>query len=75
MQPESAEAQLWLARAQIASENFVEALLQLEPLSKSQPNNAEVFELLAQGYSALGKKLEAERAESRARTLRKNRQR
>jgi len=74
VQPQNAEAQLWLARAQIASGNLVEALRQLEPLSKSQPDNAEVFESLAQVYSGLGKKEEAERAESRARTLRKNRQ-
>jgi choline-sulfatase len=74
LQPQNAEAQLWLARAQIASGNFVEALRQLELLSNSQPNNVEVFESLAQAYSGLDKKAEAERAESRARTLRKNRQ-
>lgn len=74
LQPQNAEAQLWLARTQIASGKFVGAVQQLEPLSNSQPNNAVVFELLAQGYSGLGKKVEAERAESRARTLRKNRQ-
>jgi len=74
MQPQNLEAQLWLARAQIASGNFVEALRQLKPLSKSQPNNAEVFELLTQGYSGLGRREEAERAESRARRLRKNQQ-
>jgi choline-sulfatase len=72
MQPQNAEAHLWLARAQIASGNFIEAMRQLEPLSKSQPNNAEVLEMLAQGYSGLGKKEEADRAETRARTLRKN---
>jgi choline-sulfatase len=74
LQPQNAEAQLWLARAQIAYGNFVEALRQLELLSNSQPNNVEVFESLAQAYSGLDKKAEAERAESRARTLRKNRQ-
>ena len=74
MQPQNEEAQLWLARTQMASGNFTEALRQLEPLTKSQPDNAEVFELLAQGYSGLGEKAQAERAESRARALRKNRQ-
>ena len=74
MQPQNEEAQLWLARTQMASGNFAEALRLLEPLAKSQPDNAEVFGLLAQGYSGLGKKAEAERAESRARTLRKRRQ-
>jgi len=74
LQPQNAEAQLCLARAQIVSGNFIEALRQLELLSKSQPDNAEVFESLAQIYSGLGKKEEAERAVSRARTLRRNRQ-
>jgi choline-sulfatase len=74
LQPQNVEAQLCLARAQIVSGNFIEALRQLELLSKSQPDNAEVFESLAQTYSRLGKKEEAERAVSRARTLRRNRQ-
>jgi choline-sulfatase len=72
--PQNAEGQLWLARAQIASGNFIEALRKLESLSKSQTDNAEVFESMAQAYSGLGKIEEAERAGSRARTLRKNRQ-
>jgi hypothetical protein len=43
---------------------------QLESLAKSQPGSAKVFELLAQGYSGLGNREEAQRAETRARTLR-----
>jgi len=74
LQPHNAEVQLFLARAWIVSGNFIEASRQLELLSKSQPDNAEVFESLAQTYSGLGKKEEAERAESRARTLRRSRQ-
>jgi choline-sulfatase len=74
VQPRNAEGQLWLARAQIASGNFVEALRELESLSKSQSDDAEVFESMAQAYSGLGKMEEAERAGIRARTLRKNRQ-
>jgi choline-sulfatase len=74
IQPESMEAQLGLARAQIASEHFLKAVQHLELLSRSQPSNAELFELLAQGYSRLARKDEAERAESRAKTLRKNQQ-
>jgi Flp pilus assembly protein TadD len=74
IQPESVEAQLGLARAQIASGHFLKAVQHLELLSKSQPSNAELFDLLAQGYSGLTRKDEAERAESRAKTLRKNQQ-
>jgi choline-sulfatase len=66
----SAVAQLGLASAQIAKGNFDEALRQLEPLSKTQPNNAEVFVLLARAYTGLGKTVQAQRAESRAKLLR-----
>jgi len=74
MKPESVEAQLGLARAQIASGYFLKAVQHLEPLSKSQPGNAELFELLAQGYYGLARKDDAERAENRAKTLRKHEQ-
>ena len=66
VQPDNREAQFPLGRAQIASGKFREAVGQLESLSKSQPDNADVFALLAQGYYGLGRKQEAERAESRA---------
>jgi choline-sulfatase len=70
LQSSSTEAQLGLASAQIAEGNFDEALRHLERLSKTQPNNIEVFELLAQAYTGLGKMVEARQAESRARVLR-----
>jgi predicted Zn-dependent protease len=69
LHPGMLDAQLGVARAQIADRRFVDALQQLVPLSKSQPANAEVFELLAQAYSSIGKKAEAERAKSRAQQL------
>ncbi len=68
--PNSVEGQLGLAKAQIADGSFADAVQQLEPLSKSEPDNAEVFELLAQGYSGMGKQPEAQQAESRAKLLR-----
>lgn len=71
IQPDNREAQFWLAKAQMASGKFREAVGQLESLSKSQPDNVEVFALLAQGYSGLGRKQEAERAETLANMLRK----
>jgi arylsulfatase A-like enzyme/Flp pilus assembly protein TadD len=70
LQSSSTEAQHGLASAQIAEGNFDEALRQLERLSKTQPNNIEVFELLAQAYTGLGKMVEARQAESRAKVLR-----
>ncbi len=63
----SVEAQLGVAKAQIAQGSFAEAVRQLEPLSKSE--NAEVFELLAEAYRGLGKNAEAQRAEIQARSL------
>jgi predicted Zn-dependent protease len=69
LHPGMLDAQLGVARAQVADRRFADALQQLVPLSKSQPANAEVFELLAQAYSSIGKKAEAERAEGRAKEL------
>jgi predicted Zn-dependent protease len=70
LQPKSVEAQLGIARAQIARKDFAQALGGLEPLAKQQPDNAEVFELLAQAYAAAGKNPEAQQAETRVRQLR-----
>jgi predicted Zn-dependent protease len=63
------DAQIGIARTQLADQKFAEALRQLAPLSKSQPRNADVFTLLAKAYSGLGRKLEARQAESRANVL------
>ena len=67
----SVEAQLALATAQIADGNFAEAAQQLEALSKTQPKNGEVFELLAKAYSGMGKTEEFRRAADRAKLLRR----
>ena len=72
LEPKSVEAQLGVAKAQIAQGNFADALQQLEPITKSQPDNPEVFETLAQAYRGLGKTQEAQQAENRAERLRKN---
>ncbi len=72
LQPDSIEARLGVAKAQIAAGNFAQAVQELEPLAKKQPRNAEVFELLAQAYSGLGKKPEAQHAEARAKFLRQH---
>jgi choline-sulfatase len=69
LQPERVDAQIGIARTQLADQKFAEALRQLALLSKSQPRNADVFTLLAIAYSGLGRKLEARQAESRANFL------
>jgi choline-sulfatase len=73
LQSGSVEAQSGLADAQMAEGNFAAAAQSLEELSKAQPKNAAVFDLLAKAYSGLGKKSEARQAEARAKLLRGNR--
>ena len=70
LQSGSVEAQLGVAQAQIAEGNFAEAVQSLESLSKAEPKNADVFDLLAKAYSGLGKKVEAQEAERRSKLLR-----
>jgi choline-sulfatase len=69
LQSGNVEAKLGLASAQIAEGTFAAAVRLLEPLSKTKPNNAELFELLARGYSGLGKTAPARQAKSRADAL------
>jgi choline-sulfatase len=69
LQSESVDAQLGLADAQLEEHHFAEAEKLLEDLSKLQPGNAHLFELLAKAYSGLGKTAEAQRAESKSRSL------
>jgi Flp pilus assembly protein TadD len=69
MQPENLEGHLGLARIEILQRRFDEALNDLLPLSKAHPGEAQVFELLAQTYSGLGKETEAARAKMRAKEL------
>jgi choline-sulfatase len=66
------DARRGAAIAQIAEGNFAEAVRQLEPLAKTQPTNAETFELLAKAYAGLGKAAEARQAEARATLLRQH---
>jgi choline-sulfatase len=70
LQPGSLDAQLGLADAQIARGDFADAAQSLEALSKVQPKNVHVFDQLATAYSGLGKKAEAQRAETKAKLLR-----
>jgi arylsulfatase A-like enzyme/Flp pilus assembly protein TadD len=70
--PTSTEAQLGAVKALMVEGNFAGAAQQIEPLSKAQPNNPEVFETLAEVYRGLGKNEAAQQAETRANTLRHN---
>jgi len=70
LQSRSVDAEIGLASAQLAQNNFTDAVRQLEPLSKSQSNNAEIFELLTRAYNGLGNLGAARQAESRAKLLR-----
>jgi choline-sulfatase len=72
LQSGSVEAQLGLADAQITKGNFAEAAQSLQALSKVQAKNAHVFDLLAKAYSGLGKRTEAQKAETRAKVLSSN---
>jgi len=70
VQPTDVEGQLGLAKAQIAQSKFTEAVSGLQDLAKSQAQNPDVFDLLAQAYRGLGRGPEAQRAEARAKLLR-----
>ena len=70
VQPTDVEAQFGLAKAQIAQSKFTEAASGLQDLAKSQAQNPDVFDLLAQAYRGLGRGPEAQRAEARAKLLR-----
>jgi len=70
LQSNSVKGQLGLAKVQIAEGNFNQAAEQLETLSKAQSRNAEIFELLAQAYSGMGKTADAQQAAARAKLLR-----
>src|SRR5258706_121590 len=69
LESKSVDAQIGVARAQIAESNFNGAVQQLEPLTKSRPGIAEAFELLAQAYTGFGRMVEAQRAATRAEEL------
>jgi choline-sulfatase len=71
LESNSVEAQLGVARAEILQGRPAEAALQLEVLAKSHPRTLEVFELLSQAYTSLGKTTEAHKAEIRTDQLRK----
>ncbi|HYA25619.1 MAG TPA: sulfatase-like hydrolase/transferase [Terriglobales bacterium] len=70
LQPKNAEAQLSRGKVLVAQQKFSEAVDMLLPLTRSEPANADAYTLLAQAYSGLGKKKEAQSAEMRAESIR-----
>jgi choline-sulfatase len=70
LQPGNTEAQLGLARALLREKKFTDVAELLQESVKSSANNADLFDLLAQAYKALGKASDAQRAEDQAKNIR-----
>jgi predicted Zn-dependent protease len=71
-QPGSAEAQVGLAKALIRQKKFADAVELLEPIAEPSSSAPEMFQLLAEAYTGLGRRQDAERALSRAKALQKS---
>jgi arylsulfatase A-like enzyme/Tfp pilus assembly protein PilF len=69
LKPASEEGQIGLAKALMGEQKFADAVEFLET-STAESKDAELFELLAEGYQALGKTEQANRAKKRAQSLR-----
>jgi arylsulfatase A-like enzyme/Tfp pilus assembly protein PilF len=74
LQPGSSEAQIELAKVLIRQKKFADTVELLETVAETSNRNAEIFELLAQAYSGLGRRQDAERAQLRAKSLQKSKQ-
>jgi choline-sulfatase len=72
LKPKSVEAKLGLAKAEIAEHNFAEAVRSLEKLSRTEAENAAVFETLAIACTESGKLAEAKHAKARAQLIRQH---
>lgn len=74
LQPGSSEAQIQLAKTLIYRKKFADAAELLEAAAEPSNRNPEIFELLAQAYTGLGRRQEAQRARMRAKALRESKQ-
>lgn len=74
LQPGSPEAQIELAKTLIRRKKFSDAAELLEAAAEPSNRNPEIFELLAQAYTGLGRRQEAQRASMRAKTLRESKE-
>ena len=71
MDSDNTEGRLGLAEAQIMKGEFSAAVPDLEALTKSDPNNAAAFHLLARAEHGLHREQDAKRAEDKAAALEK----
>jgi predicted Zn-dependent protease len=69
MQPDNVEARTSLSKVLISQKKFADVVELLEPLAKSSGSNPDVFELLAQAYTGLGRLEDARRTGLRAKAL------
>jgi choline-sulfatase len=74
LQPGNAEAQIHLVKTLIRRRKFTEAVELLEVVAEPSNRNPEIFELLAQAYTGLGRRQDAQRAHLRAKTLEDSKQ-
>jgi len=72
LQPESVDAAIAAARAQIADHRFADAVDSLKSFSESKAATAELFEVLSKAYAGAGKEAEAQHAKSQAERLRRS---
>ena len=72
LEPGSSEAQIDLAKALNQQKKFADTVELLEPVADSSSSDPEVFVVLAEAYTGLGRRQDAQRAESRARALQKS---
>jgi arylsulfatase A-like enzyme/Tfp pilus assembly protein PilF len=72
LRPGSSEAQIELAKALNRQKKFADAVELLEPVAGSSSSDREMFVVLAEAYTGLGRRQDAQRAESRARALQKS---
>src|SRR6266852_6340204 len=71
LQPGNVEAKTSLVKVLLSQKKFTDVVELLEAVAESSSNNADVFESLAQAYTALGRLADAQKSESRAKALRK----
>jgi len=72
LQPGSSEAQIDLAKALVRQKKFADAVELLQPMAGVSSDDAEMFEVLARAYTGLGRRQDAQRAQSQARALEKS---
>jgi arylsulfatase A-like enzyme/Flp pilus assembly protein TadD len=72
LRPQSVEVWIELAKVLIAQKQFAEAAEQLEQIAESEGTNPELYELLAQAYTGLGKPQEAQRALAKSKAAQKS---